>query len=382
MNRFRTHSRPSTPLLGLFVLATLSTAACGKKEADKKAEEKQAEKPTQGTEAPQKEEPAAVAKAPEAPLPDLGYPLETFYPARLLQKCVMKYGVAEKVAERMAIDWTEGKKPEVNLDAVLLKTKPVAKPEVPDDHRMELMREKWRNAVRLAEEHTATAEKLKAETETCLYAPEVGMIEGKTIDTYVKVFVDVTCLQKSLTVDGKVDDVQHAQAAAKIFTENGMTAGEFSRYGLIFARFPVVVQKQYAERGKKCPDDKNPQVLAPPPAPTAIYNGGVEGERIGAIRLEVREGKLTGAVQWQGVPPPAPDGRPQGVAILPLNGTINAKTYQVSGDMQGETFKLQGKVEAAGLTGTWTNVRPDGKAKGTFKAELLKRLNPGAAPPK
>jgi hypothetical protein len=365
--------------VGLVVASlALVAAACGKK-SEPKAE---AAKAPETAAAPTAAEPTAPVAEVVAPPPDVGMPFETFYAARLLENCAKKYGVAEKTAERMAIDWTKGKKPELHLDAVFQKPDAKAKPaaEPKEDHAMELEREAWRMAVHIASDHTATAAKLKDETETCLYAPEVGLIEGKTIATYVKVFAEVTCLQKQVGADGKSDDLGHAQAAAKIFQDNTMTAGEFSRYGLIFARFPVVIQESYKARHEKCPDAKPTTVGAPAPA-NAVYNGVVTGERVASVRLEDRGGKLTGAVQWQGVPPPALDGRPQPPAILPLSGAVTGNTFAVSGEMQGESFKLSGKVEDKGLSGTWNNVRPGGvKAKGVFKADKLAATAPVVPP--
>lgn len=360
----------------------LTAAACGKKEAEKKAEKSAEATAAPVAGAPEAAPPPAAVEAPPPP-PDVGMPFDTFYSARLLQKCAAKYGVAEKVAERMAIDWTKGKKPEMHLDAVFQKADPKVKPaaEAKEDHAAELEREKWRDSVRLADGHTATVARLKDGTETCLYAPEIGLIEGKTIETYVKVFVDVTCMQKQLTAaDGKVDDLGHAQAAAKIFQENGMTAGEFSRYGVIFARFPIVIQQAYAARSQKCPEQKGADVGTAIPPPNAVYNGVVAGDRNASVRLEERAGKLTGAVQWAGVAPPAPDGRPQPPAILPLTGSVTPGAFAVSGELQGESFKLSGKLDDAGISGTWTNQRPDGKFKGTFKGQKLASAAPVAKP--
>ena len=359
-----------------------AVTACGKKDAEKKPEAAAAASADNAKAVAPPE--AASPTVAAAPLPDLGMPFETFHAARLLQTCALKYGVAEKTAERMAIDWTQGKRPELHLDAVFQKPDVKAKPvavEPKDDSAAEALRGKWRTAVHLAEGHTATVAQLKDETETCLYAPEVGLIEGKTIETYVKVFVDVTCLQKQLTTpEGKVDDLGHAQAAAKIFADNGMTAGEFSRYGLIFARFPVVIQQAYAARAQKCPDSKQPTVIGAPPPPNAVYNGTASGDRNASVRLEERAGKLTGAVQWAGVAMPAPDGRPQPPAILPLNGTVSGGSFSVSGELQGESFKLSGKVEEKGLSGAWTNQQPGNKFKGVFKAEKLSGTAPVAPP--
>ena len=377
-------NRRSLVTATLLASLAITAIACGKKEAEKKPEAPAANAAAAANAVPAAEAASPTTAVAAPPPPDLGMPFETFYAARLLQTCAMKYGVAEKTAERMAIDWTKGKKPEMHLDAVFQKPDPKAKPPVEpkDDHTMELARDGWRVAVRLAETHTPTAARLKDETETCLYAPEIGMIEGKIIETYVKVFVDVTCLQKQMSgPDGKPDDLGHAQAAAKIFQENGMSAGEFSRYGLIFSRFPVVIQQAYAARHQKCPDTGPPKVVGAPPPATAVYNGVVGGDRNASVRLEDRSGKLTGAVQWQGVPPPSPDGRPQPPAILPLSGTVTGNTFAVAGEMQGESFKLVGKVEEKGLSGTWSNVRAGGaKAKGTFKAEKLSGVAPVAPP--
>ena len=362
---------------GVLALALLTTGACGKKEAEKKADD--AKPATAATESGDKpagtpEAATATGAAAESPKPETGYDYNAFYTARLLQKCALKYGVAEKKAEALAIDMVAGKKPALDLDAVLKKPDAKAKP-APEPvltHEDELAREKWRNAVRLGEAHTETEAKLKAETETCLYAPEAGMIEAKTIDAYVKIFAGVTCLQKELvSAGGKLDEMGHAQAAGKLFNENGMSAGDFSRYGLIFSRFPVIVQKQYAARAALCPETGAPKVTAPLPPPSAIYNGGLEGERMGALRLEVRDGKVTGAVQWQGVPPPAMDGRPQPPAIVAVSGTIGPKGLTLAGDVQGETLKLVGKAGPEGGSGTWLSGRPDGKTKGTWKAEFI-----------
>jgi hypothetical protein len=362
----------------------LLAAACGKKDEQKK--EAPAAASAKSGEAAAAAPGAAAAPAAEAPPPppDVGMPFDTFYTARLLERCALKYGVADRTAEKLAIDWTKGVKPAVNLDAVLQKPDAKAKaPEAKDDHEMELAREKWKTAVHLGEAHTATAAKLKDETETCLYAPEVGMIEGKTIETYVRTFVAVTCMQKQNTGDSKGDDLSQAQAAAKIFTDNGMTAGEFSRYGLLFARFPVVIQQAYAARAKACPDaNKTAPVAGPPPA-DLVFNGMVSGDRNASLRLESRAGKLTGAVEWTGVPPPSPDGRPQPPGIIPLTGTMTGKTFTVSGEMQGESFKLTGQTdENGGLTGAWTNTRPQekDKLKGSFKAEKLPNTTPATAP--
>ena len=369
---------------GLLVASlALVATACGKKTVEKKADQPAAAEAAKAVPAAEAASPT-VAEAPE-PRPQLDMPFETFHEARLLQRCALKYGVAERAAERMAIDSTQGKQPELHLDAVFQKAEPKAKPapEPKEGHEAEIEREKWRTTVRLAESHTGTAAQLKDEVETCLYAPEIGVIAGKTIETYVKVFVEVTCLQKQLTTaGGALDDLGHAQAAAKIFQDNGMTAGEFSRYGLIFARFPIVIQQAYAARGQKCPETGPATVVGAPAPPAAVYNGVVSGDRNASVRLENRAGKLTGAVQWQGVPPPAPDGRPQPPAIIALTGTITAATFSASGEVQGESFKLTGKVQDTGLKGSWINVRPAPAGKSTGKFEATKLPSAPAAVPK
>ncbi len=368
----------------LIASCAFAATACGKKDSEKKAERSPngAAEGGQAAPAPEAASPTVAVEVPPPP-PELGMPYETFYGARLLQTCALKYHVADKTAERMAIEWTQGKKPELHLDAVFDLQNPKAKPAVEpkDDEAMALARDKWQAAVKLADAHTPTAAKLKEQTETCLYAPEIGLIEGKTIENYINVFVGVTCAQKQFTgADGKVDDVAHAQAAAKVFTDNAMTAGEFSRYGLIFSRFPIVIQQAYAARAKKCPGATPAPTVAAPQQPSAVYNGSALGERIGSIRLEERDGKLTGAVQWQGVPQPAADGRPQPPAILPLNGSIKGKTFTLAGETQGESFKATGKTGDTTLSGTWSNQRPEGKSKGTFTLNQLLTAAPVAAP--
>lgn len=371
---------------GLLVVSfAFAATGCGKKDAEKKADQA-AGATVEGAKAVQAPEAASPTAAVEVapPPPDLGMPYETFYGARLLQKCALKYGVAEKTAELMAMDWTKGKKPELHLDAVFQPKDSKAKPsaEAKEDHAMELARERWRDVARLADEHTPTAAKLKEQAETCLYAPEIGLIEGKTIDAYVKVFVEVTCAQRQFTTaEGKLDDMAHAQAAAKIFQENAMSAGDFSRYGVIFSRFPVVIQQAYAARHQKCPEPKTASAPVTPHPAGAVYNGLVSGDRNGSVRMEEREGKLTGAVQWQGMPLPAPDGRAQPPAILPLNGAIKGKTFSVSGELLGESFKLTGTVQGNGLSGSWTNQRPGTKAAGAFTGEKLVTAAPVAPAP-
>lgn len=373
-------------LVSLLLSGALLTTACGKKDAEKKADPAPATPATAAVPAGEATTPTTAAVAAPTPLPETGFAYETFYAARLLQRCALKYGVAEKKAERMAMDLTDGKKPPVNLDAALQRaeTKPKVAPEPPDTHEVEIAREKWRDAVRLGEAHTETAAKLAAESETCLFAPEVGMIEGKTIDSYVKIFAGVTCLQKKLTTaEGKVDETAHAQAATQIFADNGMSAGDFSRYGVIFSRFPIVVQKQYAARQAQCPETGAAAAPSPQVKVDALYNGGLEGGRIGSVRMEVRAGKVTAAIQWQGVPPPALDGRPQPPPIIPVTGTLGPKGLALSGELQGETLKLTGKLAGEILSGTWVSGRPESKTTGTFKAELLRtHAAPAEAAPK
>jgi hypothetical protein len=360
-----------------FTLAVL-LPGCGKREAPAPAT-------PQPSEAAQKPVPP-TAPPPPPPPPELGIPLESFVSARVLDLCAQKFGEPHDKGERLAAGLLQGRKPVVNLD-LALPPEPVkvdkkhAKPaplpqaatttEAPEDVTA---REKYLKAVALAEAHTPTQQRVAAQVEKCLYAPELGLIEQELIDRYVATFVEIACLQRELLgPDGKLDVTAHAQAAVKVFVAHQFNAGDFARMGLVFARFPTIQGQVQSEKAKRCQD---PRVEVQKAASTGEWTGGMTGDRNAALHVTAREGNLEGAVQWLGVPKKTdvPGTQP----AIPVTGALSGTTINLFGQVGNDWVRLTGKMDDKGFSGTWQGEVDLHKLKGAFQAQ---RLPPPARSP-
>ncbi len=374
------------------VLTSLLLSACGKREppAAPKSTPEQV-----GTTLPT----PTLPLAPPPP-PDLGMAMESFVSARLLDLCAQKYGESHEKGERLAAGLLQGRKPVVNLDLALppdlvkpgkpgkkqkgheLATlpgtiSPTEPAETPEDLAA---RERYLKAVTLAEAHTPTQQRVAAQVEQCLYAPELGLIEQALIDRYITVFVEIACLQREmLGPDGKLDVTAHSLAAAKAFTANQFNAGDFARMGLVFGRFPVIQAQLQSQKTKRCPD---PRVAEQQATSTGEWNGALTGDRNASLHLTAQAGALTGAVQWLGVKK-SDDGRPGTQPAIPVTGALSGETINLFGQVGQDWVRLSGKLQAGPkgqLTGTWQGEVDFHKLKGAWSGERVPAVPALTAP--
>lgn len=368
--------------LSILACIVVLTASCGKKAAEP---------------AP----PVAAAKATAvAPVPvlELGLPPANYVAARLLQQCALKHGETDLRAEQLAIDLLQDKKPVVNLDLALEPLPPVVPPPLPaeppaattgtmaatpaaidgvvEDAASSQLRARFRKAHEIAPVLGLTPQ-IDALIATCLYARELGLIEPGLVERYARTFVEVACLQAELKgPDGKPDVNAHAHAAAKLFTGNGFKAAEFSRLGLIFARFPQVQARIYSEKSARCPD---PRLGLAAAAATAAYNGQVTGGRNGALAVTAKDGALTGSVQWLGANAKAADGAAEPAAVA-LDGAIAGQTVNLFGQVGYDWVRLEGKAVGTGFAGGWKAERNMQKLKGNWTMERVMPAPSAPAP--
>lgn len=391
---------------------TFLVGACGRKEPSPAAPQPQPAPP-----------PVAAEATPPAPPPppELGVPLGAFVSARVLDLCAQKYGEKPQKGQRLAVASLLGHKPEWHLEQALQPPAPAvksdakaaakAKPEPievapPESDAERKARETYVKAIPLAESHTPTQQQVAKQVQQCLYAPELGIIEQDLIDRYVKVFVEIACLQREMAdAAGKLDEMAHAQAAARAFTENQFNAADFAKIGVVFGRFPVIQAQVQDKKNLRCPD---PRVAAAAAVATGEWNGSLAGDRNAVLRVAAHEGQLTGSVQWLGVPAKAADGQPGTQPALPVTGVLSGQTVSLFGQVGNDWVRLSGKFDgpvgkapaksgtkapagalAAGsmlaaarsISGTWQGEVDMHKFKGTWKAERLQALAPKLALP-
>ncbi|HAN31379.1 MAG TPA: hypothetical protein DCQ06_07260, partial [Myxococcales bacterium] len=64
-------------------------------------------------------------------------------------------------------------------------------------------------------------DRIEKEVQTCLWAPELGLVNEDLVNRYVSAFVEITCLQdKHRDKGGQLDTVAHARAAVEVFERN------------------------------------------------------------------------------------------------------------------------------------------------------------------
>lgn len=383
-----TSDRIFTRFLGAAALLVLTTAAsaCGKKDAPP-APANQAAQPNAAAAAAGAELPTAASPAaalPLAPPPELGMPLKDYVAARVLERCAVQYHEDSIAAETRAVQILLGRPVIVDLAHVYdAQPKPGAKAAPrqadPDTPEQLSMRQKFRAAHPLADAHTPTQKDIEAQLVDCVYAPEIGLVSAELQARYIATFVDIACLQRKHTdPTGQLDAVAHAQAAATVFQTNSFNAGDFARYGMVFARFPQVQAKLHAAKAKACPD---PRAVAETVATTGEWNGNLAGERNAALNLRGDGGQVKGGVQWLGATVRYANGAAEAQAI-PVSGVISPEKVALFGEIGADWVRLEGKVSGDRLEGTWTAQRAlKDKFKGTWTAQKLPSDLPKAATP-
>ncbi len=380
------------PLLAVLTAAALLASACGKK-----APTGEANPPAKPGEpaatAPVKAEPLADAASPvaaPAAKPDFGLPYDDYVKARVLEKCALAYYEDPIQAETHAVHLLLGQAFAVHLEHVFdppksdakAAGKGAAKPEAkaapltPDTAEELATRQKYRTAHALADAHTATQAAVQAEVSECTYAPELGLIQADFVDRYAQAFVEIACLQRTMTNEGgQIDALAHAQAAAAVFAKAGFSAADFSRIGMVLGRFPKIQAKLHAAKAKSCPD---PRLAEQAKASTGEWNGELKGDRNASLHLSGTTGSVNGAVQWLGATVRYADGAAETQAI-PVSGSIATDKVALFGQVGMDWVRLEGKLSGDRLEGTWTAQRAGTTAfKGTWKGEKVPSAPPAA----
>lgn len=382
---FASVSAPVAPrALAAALLAVLTATACGKKEpAPAAADAPAAAKPAAEAVGLPAAASAAAAQQAVAP-PDLGVPIKDYVAARALERCALQYHEDAIAAETRAVQLLLGRPALVDLSHVYdAPAKPGAKVAArlpdPDTADQLSMRQKFRAAHNLAAAHTATQQEIDAQLVDCLYAPEIGLVPQELQTRYIDTFVEIACLQRKHTdASGQLDAVAHAQAAAAVFQAHGFNAGDFARYGMVFARFPQLQARLHGAKAKACPD---PRAVAERVATTGEWNGSLAGERNAALNLRGDGGQVRGGVQWLGAAVRYADGGAEAQAI-PVAGVISPEKVALFGELGSDWVRLEGKVSGDRLEGTWTAQRAlQDKFKGTWSAQKLPSDLPKAATP-
>jgi len=314
--------------------------------------------------------------------------LEAYVGARTLELCARKHGETDARAEQLAVERLLGRKPVINLDLALQEAAALPKAAttpaadlaaerpmdgIVEDAATAGLRAKFRQAHALSASMPEARRRIEGAVATCLYAPELGLIETELVDRYAKAFVEIACLQREMAgASGKLDVNAHAHAAARTFTENRFQAGEFARLGLVFARFGGVQEQIHKQKAARCPD---PRTARAAEAATAEYNGALSGDRNGALTVTAKDGVLRGSVQWLGAHAKTADGSAEPKALA-VEGVVGATSLHLFGQEGYDWVRLEGRPDGPGWAGTWQAERSMQKKKGTWK---LARLAP--APP-
>ncbi len=352
---------------------------------------------------------AKIVEAPKVnappPPPEIGMVLDTYVAARTLEMCARKYEEPPAVAEKLAIDLIAGRKFEPNLQRAFERLQKldaanaaasvkaakdaknakiiaaVAAPAAPTTTTPELPREDgqiraiFRRAHDVVAAYAPAQAKIDTAVKTCLYSADYGVIDQAQVDKYAKVFADVVCLQHQMTdAEGKFDGLAHAQAAAKVFSDNQYNAADFAKLGVVFGRIPLIQEQIHKVKEAKCPDPRAALALA---ATTGEFSGQLKGDRFGALNFRATASALEGAVQWQGVPPAPADGTPHDIAALPIKGALSGDSIEMFGQIDSDFVRISGKLAKDGkLSGTWKAGRNFKNLKGTFTGQ---RLEPAPA---
>jgi hypothetical protein len=310
----------------------------------------------------------------------LGLPLDSFVQARVLDLCAQKYGEPHARGERLAVDLLAGRKPVWQLDLVFAAapakkgdksaalaaatTTTEAAPETDEDRKLH---KTYLDAIPLAAAHTPTQQRVAETVDKCLYAREIGLIDQPLIERYVRTFVEIACLQVEMRdANGKLDEMAHAQAAARSFQQNAWNAADFAKVGVVFGRFPVIQQQLQTKKAARCPD---PRVAAQEAVARQEWTGDLKGDRNAVLNLHATGGGLEGAAQWLGVPMRADDGRAQTQPALPLKGALSGKSISLMGQVGDDWLRLTGGLKNGALEGSWQGEVDHHKLKGTWRAQ-------------
>lgn len=321
-------------------------------------------------------------------------PLESFVQARVLELCAQKYGEPHERAERLAVDLAQGRKPVWQLDLVFPPTPKKADKAATDKATMlaaattttepaesdadRRLHKTYLDAIPLAEAHTPTQQRITQAVEQCLYAREVGLIDQPLIERYIRTFVEIACLQVEMRdATGKLDEMAHAQAAARSFQQNDWSAADFAKIGVVFGRFPVIQQQLQAKKSGRCPD---PRVAAQAAVARQEWTGELKGDRNAVLNLHAAGAGLEGAAQWLGVPMRAADGRAQTQPALPLKGALSGKSISLFGQVGEDWLRLNGALKSGALEGSWQGEVDHHKLKGTWRAAEVHDAPQAATP--
>ena len=296
-------------------------------------------------------------------------PLDAFVAGRTLERCALQNGESVAMARALGVARSRNLPVPDAAQLAVAGTTTAAPP--PLDA---LAAEAWQSVVALGEAHTPTADQLDSATRGCLYASGIGILTQDVLDRYQRAFVQVACLQRQMVgPDGKLDVVAHAQAAGKVFIENGFMASGFARIGVALGNFSAVQARIHAAKADSCPD---PRIAEATRAATGAFNGSLSGDRNATLQLTATAGALAGGLQWLGATATKANGQPE-QAALPLAGQLAGDTVSLFGQVGNDFARLEGKRTATGLTGTWKAEFHFRKLKGTWRAE---RVDPAAAP--
>lgn len=325
------------------------------------------------------------ASPPPVPAPDLGMPIDDYVAARLLERCALRYGEGGQDAETLAIDKLAGRPyqvPPLPGAAVPAAAPPTAAPPtaaagpatagsaaaeavaapdaqaVPppapaltkggraalgasDDGRVAL----YKAAIEKAKAYVEVERRVEDAVAACHFAPELGLIAGKTVDDYVDATVEITCLGQLIgKPGGPTDEVDHARKAGQTFARIGVDARGFSQLGLILARFPDVTTRIVKSRSERCAD---PRATALDLSGNGAFSGALTGPLAGTFAVTAQDGDAKGTLKMAGKRKTDPTVQYQ------LVGVVFDSRVHLQGGIGQDWIRLDSAKGTSGK-GTWT----------------------------
>jgi len=395
-------------------LIVAMSAGCGKKPDagkadDNKASPKAADK---GSAA----KPAAEKPSKPKP-PDLGLPVDKFTQARIVQLCATKHGESDEDALVVAIHMLLGHghapppepaaaaavapgaaaaaaKAAANSAASAAAKAAAAKGEAaakaadkakkvnpltpagrpPLSAEVKESVDKYQKAVSLLPKRPDVAKPIDDAVKKCRYAKEIGLIDDDLVKRYVDTFVGISCLQITMRdKSGKVDPLKHAEASITLFKKNNFTARDFSRLGLVLARFDDITTQAHTQRRDKCPD---PLEIARQAQLQGRFVGGFKGKMGGALAFEAKDGEVKGTASFT-------TGKLKGTSWA-LKGAMNADRAHLFGREKSDWIRFEGKPGKGLSTGKWEGEVALKKVSGkwTWRRPPPPKPAKGAAPAK
>lgn len=341
--------------------------------------------------------PAPAAAGPDAPVvpeapPDLGVDVERFVLAKVTEGCAKRFGEAADDARLLAVDSLLGlahqppESAEVRRSRAARKGVPLPG-EATASQRTTAGRVpaaadgREEAAAALARAETKAAEipalgrRIEDAVATCHYAAQVGLVPPAVIESYIRVFVEITCLGESTRrPDGALDETAHAQAAAEVFRGAGTNARDFSQLGLTLGVFEDVTARIAEARRERCPDRRT-EALGPISGAFELMFEG-QAAITGELKAQDGEASATTRVLIKGAPP----------KTLALTGVVQPNHVHLQGGEGQDWLRLDGKPDqpgaaAAGGRGTWEAMMGFKKLRGTWKWQPRAAAGEGAPAP-